>query len=795
MEKHRKQAVIISTIGVVMILFGVTYSFFNYTRTGVSNTIRVGRIYFNSEQTNTITLVDVFPIDKTTVNSSNDVGTVTINIEGDTTYDDGVEYQLTVSNLTNTVGNKEIPIDVVVTASGVGDSEDDYFNERGGNSSIYKVLTTGTISNNKQLLVGYIPKGSTGVDGTVTIKAYLDKEKIAISDTYPASSHIDVEGEDIFEYNQHPSSSSINKCVSYIMSVGYDYYLQTGETIDSFCAGTGTLYRRNFQYWYENSWFTEEDIDYLKSINIFIQTSFATETGYIDNTTKEWANGRMVLTTTEWNNIHANGVSFQVKVEANEGIWASEPGDLQLKKAILAKEADTNVQCSNITYEEDNITYFSGTNECVDMNYVWYSGKLWRITNIYPDGSMKLITEDMITSINWGENEEYDGSWVYQWLNEDFYDTLDNPNDIIKSNSVWNYSMDYNTPPSKPETISTQKTKTAPVGLLTAYEYYNSNRCINSLDCSGSNYLGYLVINYCWWLITQNSTNRVFNVEYNGGLSYSEPYSRAAGVRPSIVIRPGLQFTGNGTITSPYKIVGDKEEVVNNTTLLSSRSIGEYVKFDNLLYRIVDTSNGITKLTAADYLKGPCENCYVNSGNVVSKKFASSVYYGKEGNTASDDYWDYYLNNTWYNSISSTYKNMLVDGTYYLGLYFGYANYKSTICKDNNIDTMTTKNCTKYTSTDTDKTFTGKVGLPRVGEMFSSQMSPRDFSSTQYIFTLTPVTTMEIRSVSVNGYLYTLNHSNSYAVRPSITLKSGIKITGGKGYVGGNTNSPFEISE
>ena len=35
----------------------------------------------------------------------------------------------------------------------------------------------------------------------------------------------------------------------------------------------------------------------------------------------------------------------------------------------------------------------------------------------------------------------------------------------------------------------------------------------------------------------------------------------------------------------------------------------------------------------------------------------------------------------------------------------------------------------------------------------------------------------------------------TYAVRPSITLKSGIKITGGTGYVGGETNSPFEISE
>ena len=267
MEKHRKQAVIISTIGVVMILFGVTYSFFNYTRTGVSNTIKVGRISFESEQTNTITLVDVFPIDKTTVNSSNDVGTATITIEGDTTYDDGVEYQLTVSNLTNTVGNKEIPIDVVVTASGIGDSEDDYFNERGGNSSIYKVLTEGTIKNNKQLLVGYIPKGSTGVDGTVTIKAYLDKEKVAISDTY-----------------------------------------------------------------YEN----------------VTATPTPTAPNDMYGTTTEWVDDRLVLTTQEWNNLHTNGVSFQVKVEANEGIWVRNP--------IVCIRA-TQLHTENCTNQNNELSY------------------------------------------------------------------------------------------------------------------------------------------------------------------------------------------------------------------------------------------------------------------------------------------------------------------------------------------------------------------------------------------------------------------------------------------------------
>ena len=41
-------------------------------------------------------------------------------------------------------------------------------------------------------------------------------------------------------------------------------------------------------------------------------------------TTNEWVDGRTVFTTTEWNSLQQNGVSFQVKVEANEGIWVEE---------------------------------------------------------------------------------------------------------------------------------------------------------------------------------------------------------------------------------------------------------------------------------------------------------------------------------------------------------------------------------------------------------------------------------------------------------------------------------------
>ena len=472
-----------------------------------------------------------------------------------------------------------------------------------------------------------------------------------------------------------------------------------------------------------------------------------------------------------------------VKISVFGDFTEKEPPLTGTDKVLKAITSNATGTCQDIIYEEDDIKYFSGTNDCINFNYVWYSGKLWRITAIYPDGSMKMITEDALTAINWGSTVEYDGSWVYQWLNEDFYDTLVNPSDIIIANSIWNYSTDGNSTPVKPETIATQKTKEALIGLLNAYEYYNSYRKVSYST-------GYLNIGYYWWLLTPYSTSRVRNVNYDGNLYNGSTSGSTYGVRPSVNLKSGLEFAGSGTKTNPYKIVGDKEDPTNGT-LISSRSVGEYVKFDGDNYRIVsiDETNGTTKLTRVDYLR--------DNGTVVTKNFASSAYFGNSTNTQTDTYWDYYLNNTWYNNINTTYKSMLVDGTYYLGLYPDNTNYKATLCKDtaSTLDSITTKNCTKYTSSDVDKTFTGKVGLPRVGEMFSDQLGS-GYSSSSNIWTITPYSSSYVRLVNLygnqNGHSPS---SNANGVRPSIVIKSGIKITGGTGYFGGDTNSPFEISE
>ena len=54
----------------------------------------------------------------------------------------------------------------------------------------------------------------------------------------------------------------------------------------------------------------------------------------------------------------------------------------------------------------DDTVYLSGNNDCVDMNYVWYSGKLWRIVSISSDNTLKLVTEGNMTNIPWGDTIE-----------------------------------------------------------------------------------------------------------------------------------------------------------------------------------------------------------------------------------------------------------------------------------------------------------------------------------------------------------------------------------------------------
>ena len=434
--------------------------------------------------------------------------------------------------------------------------------------------------------------------------------------------------------------------------------------------------------------------------------------------------------------------------------------------SLIKSQVVANNTASTPTYvEEDGIIYISGTSDYIDFNYVWYSGKLWRITAIYPDGTMKMITDDAITNISYGSNvnfytDESNSSYMYQWLNEDFLSTLYNYENIIVTDASWNATQT--------SSVSTKPTETtmitAPVGLLNSYEYYKSYQ-----NTSYSN--GYLNIGYAWWLLNPYSSSYIWDVNRYGSANYYYP-SDAYGARPSIDLQSGIMINGGtGTSDDPYIISGDKEMITDGTTLLNTRTSGEYVNFDGELYRIVGIENNTTKLNKMDYVRD-------ESDVVIEKNFSNSTTFGSGD---SDTYWDYYLNNTWYNSIGETYKNMLVAGTYYLGTTSN--NYKGAICATVS-NTVTTTDCEKTSST-----WFGYVGLSRYGEMFASQQGS-GYSSSEYMWLITPYSSSNVWHVYYYGDADYFAPSGTSVARPSINLSSSVKITSGTGL----KNDPFIIS-
>ena len=188
MEKVRKNSIIIGVVGLLLILTGVTYSFFNYTKTGLANNFSVGDIYFNTSQNGNINLTNVFPI--TSSELSTDVGnhdSVTISITGNTDSSKGIEYLVSFSDVHNTINDKKIPLVFNAQITGVGTSSNDYYGVHGGNTSIYELTGDGIVQPDKYILVGYIAPGDTGINGSVTITAYIDADRIAITDTPEAN--------------------------------------------------------------------------------------------------------------------------------------------------------------------------------------------------------------------------------------------------------------------------------------------------------------------------------------------------------------------------------------------------------------------------------------------------------------------------------------------------------------------------------------------------------------------------------------------------------------------------------
>ncbi len=247
------------------------------------------------------------------------------------------------------------------------------------------------------------------------------------------------------------------------------------------------------------------------------------------------------------------------------------------------------------TLPVDNIGTTSYVKDNPTNNYVWYSGKMWRIINYdLTDRTIKLVTDDVVSIINYDNktdaqgkfNNNYSTSNLFLWLKNEFLPTLRNPEKYLQD-VAWYYEGSNSATVTAP--ITSGNSVGYKVGMINNFEYGKASGFLNKLKS--------------FWLITTNKTDpeKVWYVNSSGTITSSK-VSEFYGIRPSIVLKPNVTVIngGTGTQLNPYRLTGDIG--ANIGTELNTRFSGEYVMYKGIKYRISKTDPKYTKLVAIETL-------------------------------------------------------------------------------------------------------------------------------------------------------------------------------------------------
>ena len=401
-----------------------------------------------------------------------------------------------------------------------------------------------------------------------------------------------------------------------------------------------------------------------------------------------------------------------------------------------------------------NIYYYTGTDEEVSNNYLWYGGHHWRVLEIdTSNDTLLLVSQQPLTTIQptsvvWDTQEEYENSYINDWLNDYFYNSLDTSiqNNIV--NNIFNVGI---------YTDVDEITTTGKVGLLDQTQYTRAGGVDSYLD-----------IKDYFWLGNRYDLSD-FRVVTDLGYLSNDFFTSVLGVRAVIKISDLTISEGNGTLTSNYKV---EDKAINTADI----QVGEYI---NLPYSGNDGACGDDKKCTFRVVSKDNDSIKV----VLNGLLPTTSQYGTT-TTITLSHTIYTSLNTFANNISSNYR-YTGNKTFYIGDYSFDVNYTDI----------------------RDESLSASIGLPTVGEMFSGNDIDLGKSSTKTFvdinaienyaasgvyWTMNRFSSSYVFIVNINGDGLSNPPTNTYGVRPVIYLKSGssaLTFTGGEG----TAEQPYEL--
>jgi len=384
-----------------------------------------------------------------------------------------------------------------------------------------------------------------------------------------------------------------------------------------------------------------------------------------------------------------------------------------------------------VEYENDGYYYKGNTKN----NYVYYSGRLWRIFKITKENHLKLVLNDSETIFYQTKSTEYNSSSLRNYLelvndvpySGTYFKTLNKPYEMLSTTELCLDMVD-----DMGDITCHDKYSDDYITLMSLYDYKN---------VGGAN--SYLNNESNFWLSTTNADGMYWYVASDGGIKLQESDSATYGIRPVITLKNmTLLRGGNGTKANPYIV---EEESVKT---LRDASVSKYVSYSDYVWRIINKEEDKVYLALDGYVK-------VDDSD-IEIAYGSNNSYSNNKNTIGN-----YLNNTFYKSLKNT--DYVVKSSWYYGKYNEYNNF------------------------DYSKTFSTKydnyIGLLKVGDLYVNE-----YSNT---FILT-------RPYGASNLIYSINDKGNYfinfttsklKVRPALYLKGDLNVLSGDG----SKDNPYEI--
>ena len=268
----------------------------------------------------------------------------------------------------------------------------------------------------------------------------------------------------------------------------------------------------------------------------------------------------------------------------------------------------------------------------VSNNYVWFANRMFRVLGINKDGSVKVVSNDLVSIFMWGESDSYDKSNIRLWLtntNDEhsgiYYKTIPKQKNYIKKTA---YTIDS----LKKDSIKNGKDKYSDsVVSLSLNDYVNAGGKSSFLN-NGK----------LFYLLGFSSDKENLYVEEDGSIRTCDKLD-AYGIRAVVTIKKNLAVSGgDGTESNPYVILQ------NNDT----NHVDGYVKLGNDTWKVFEENGDTLKM----YLNG-----YIANGDVIRNYalYNNHFDYNEPGNIGN------YLINDYLNSLS--YRSVIVDNNYPIG--------------------------------------------------------------------------------------------------------------------------------